>query len=283
MTKTQHPKSKQGGFWPFARRTSFVIRHSSFVITLLCLNLFAQTNPPVSNHLITEADFAAYAKSNFWQAHTRYSKEAGNSEAAWQFARACFDLAEFATNNAERVEIAEQGISACRQLAAREPNSAPAHYYLAMNLGQVARTKGLGALKIVNDMEREFSTARSLDEHFDNAGPERNLGLLYRDAPAFGSIGSRKKARQHLQRASDLAPQYPENRLNLIESFLKWGDRTDARRELKALEALRPKARANFTGDAWAASWADWEARLKTLKKQLEEPSRAIEAPRQKN
>ena len=35
--------------------------------------------------------------------------------AAWQFGRACFDLAEFATNNTERASLAEQGIAACRQ------------------------------------------------------------------------------------------------------------------------------------------------------------------------
>jgi hypothetical protein len=75
-------------------------------------------------------------------------------------------------------------------------------------------------------MEREFSLARKLDEHFADAGPDHNLGLLYRDAPALGSIGSRAKARQHLQRAVELAPQYPEKRLNLIEAYLKWATAT---------------------------------------------------------
>ena len=101
-----------------------------------------------------------------------------------------------------------------------------------MNLGQLARTKGLGALKLVDQMEREFSRARELDEQLDYAGPDRNLGLLYRDAPAIGSVGSRTRAREHLKRAVELAPQYPENRLNLIEAYLKWGERTGAYREL---------------------------------------------------
>ena len=92
-----------------------------------------------------------------------------------------------------------------------------------MNLGQLARTKGLGALKLVNQMEHEFTRARDLDEQLDWAGPDRNLGLLYRDAPAIGSIGSRTKAREHLKRAVELAPQYPENRLNLIEAYLQLG------------------------------------------------------------
>ena len=65
-----------------------------------------------------------------------------------------------------------------------------------MNLGQLARTELLGALKLVKEMEREFKTAADLDKQFDYAGPERCLGLLYRDAPGWpASIGSRRKAR----------------------------------------------------------------------------------------
>jgi hypothetical protein len=206
-----------------------------------------------------------------------------NAEAAWQFGRACFDWAEFATNNTQRAEIAEQGIAACRRLIAREPQSAPAHYYLAMNLGQLARTKNLGALKIVDEMEREFKTARNMDERFDYAGPDRNLGLLYFEAPVIASIGSRSKARQHLQRAVEVAPEYPENRLNLIEACLKWSDRNGARRELKALEALWPAARANLVGEAWAMSWVDWEARLKKARRKTEEVVRPIVSPRNRS
>src|SRR5439155_14472761 len=138
---------------------------------------------------------------------------------------------------------------------------------LGMNLGQLARTKGLGALKIVDQMEREFKAARELDEHLDYAGPDRNLGLLYRDAPSVGSVGSRTKARKHLQRAAELAPEYPENGLNLIETCLRWSDRNGARRELKALEAAWPEARSKFSGPNWSVSWADWEQRLKLGKK----------------
>ena len=213
----------------------------------------------------------------------RVTKKApGEAAAAWQFGRACFDLAEFATNNAGRASLAEQGIAACRFALARESDSAPAHYYLGMNLGQLARTKGLSALKLVDQMEGEFSRARDLDEHFDYAGPDRNLGLLYRDAPVIGSVGSRTRAREHLRRAVELAPQYPENRLNLIEAYMKWGERTGAYRELQTLEAAWPAARTNFVGEAWAASWADWEPRLKKLKKKVEEPTKPLGTPREK-
>jgi tetratricopeptide (TPR) repeat protein len=192
-------------------------------------------------------------------------------QSAWQYAQACFDLADFATNRSQRASLAEQGIGACRQALVRESNSAPLHYYLGLNLGQLARTKTLGALRLVDQMEKEFTTASQLNSNLDFAGPDRALGLLYRDAPSFGSIGSRTKARECLQRAFELAPQFPENGLILIESELKWSDRSAARLNLKKVEERLPKAREEFSGAAWEDSWTDWDGRLTTLKKSLDE------------
>ncbi len=220
------------------------------------------------------ADFAARARREYAEARTRFQSDTNNADAAWRFARACFDVTEFSTNNAEKAEIAEKGIAVSRQLVARKPALAEAHYYLGMNLGQLADTKrNLAALKIVKEMEREFQTAADLNKQLDYAGPDRNLGLLYWEAPNLISIGSRSKARQHLQRAVELAPDFPENRLNLIEAYIKWGERKDALREVQALEELWPAAMKKFTGDDWAASRADWEKRFNAAKAKL--PDRA--------
>jgi tetratricopeptide (TPR) repeat protein len=247
-----------------------------------CLGFLAGINPGLASAPTAETEFAAYAKRNFQEAQAHYRKAPGEGAAAWQFGRACFDLAEFATNRTERASLAERGIAACRVALARGSNSAPSYYYLGMNLAQLARTKGLSALVLVDQMEVEFSRARDLDEHFDYAGPDRNLGLLYRDAPVFGSVGSRTRAREHLRRAVEVAPQYPENRLSLIETYIKWGERTGAYRELQTLEAAWPAARTNFVGEAWASSWADWEPRLKKLKKKAEESTKPVGSPREK-
>lgn len=218
--------------------------------------------------------FVVRAHQKFIEARKHYLARPNDAEAAWQFARACFDRADYATNNVERALIAEQGITACRQLLARKLRMVEAHYYLGMNLGQLARTKTLGALKIVDEMEEEFKSARALNEHFDYTGPDRNLGLLYLEAPRFASIGDRNKARQHLLKSIELSPEYPENRLNFAEACLKWGDHQLAKRELKALDQTWPKARARFTGPDWEAGWLDWEARLQRLRGKVESPGK---------
>ena len=216
---------------------------------------------------VTAADFAGRALKIYLLSRDRLRAEQTSTNLAWQFGRAAFDWAEFATNDTQRAGIAREGIAACRQLTARQPDLAAGHYYLAMNLGQLARTKFLGALPIVEEMETEFKSAAALDARFDYAGAERSLGLLYFDAPGWPtSVGSRSKARLHLERAVTLSPDYPDNRLSLLEVYLKWGDKEGIQRELLKLEELLPKARLKLVGEAWDVNWADWNLRWKKIR-----------------
>lgn len=219
------------------------------------------------------------AERAFAQAKTNYSMHSADIRAAWEFGRSTFELADILPGNARRALVAQEGIAACKQALERAPDSAPLHYYLGLNLGELARTKTLGALRLVDQMEKEFIKSIELDPSFDYAGAERSLGILYRDAPVLASIGSKSKARTHLQRALELAPHYPENRLDMVESELKWGNRKAARRELQLLEDGWEAARAELAGPAWVASWADWTARLEKARKALEEPAK-LETPR---
>ena len=206
----------------------------------------------------------SHAQEAFATAQRTYETEPTNNVVAWKFAKAAFDRGEFATNDTERAAIAVQGISACRKILQRDPRCMQAHYYLALNLGQLARTKLLGALPLVSEMEGSFKKARQLDENFDYAGADRFLGQLYHQAPGW-SVGSQSKARKHLERAVELAPNYPENRISLAEASLKWRDKKLAQRELDALAKLWPTAKTNFTGADWAAFWADWQPRYDKL------------------
>lgn len=230
-------------------------------LALLASQAAADTNSAPRNQLL------AHAQKTYDHAQKEFEAGPTNNVAAWQFARAAFNRAEFATNDTERAALAVQGIGACRKATERDPKCAPAFYYLGLNLGQLARTKLLGALPLVSEMERGFKTARQLDEHFDYAGPDRFLGQLYFQAPGWpASVGSQSKARKHLTRAVELAPDYPENRLNLAEAALKWRDKKLAQRELETLESLWPSAQTNFAGADWAAFWADWQPRYDKLR-----------------
>jgi hypothetical protein len=250
------------------------------LLTALWLSVCSQVSPFVQGVWAGETEWAAAAARDYQAARTHYKLQPRDEAAGWQFARACSDFADFATNSSQRAGLAGEGIAACEQILSRNSNSASAHYYKAVNLGQLAMTRGLGALKLIKSMQQEFEAARQLDETIDHGGPDRGLGLLYRDAPSIGSVGSRSRARLHLQRAVELAPDFPENRLDLIEAYVSWSDRNGARRELKALEEIWPGAHNQYRGLTWASSWADWEQRFNALKKKIEEPPKVLESPR---
>lgn len=241
------------------------IRKSASLAALLSLCAWGAAAEPQP----ASTDFAARAERIYREAAATFDRSPTNVTAAWQFGRASFDWAEFAPDAARRAGIAERGIAACRMAVSMDTNLAAAPYYLGMNLGQLARTKTLGALKLVDEMETLFERARRLDERFDHAGPDRNLGLLYLEAPGWPvSLGSRSKARRHLARSVALAPDHPENRLNLLEARLRWRD-DDLQPDVEALAVLLPRARATLAGEEWLAAWTDWDRRWRDIQRRV--------------
>ncbi len=211
-------------------------------------------------------DVPPVIQRNYAAACQRYQASPENDEAAWQLGRACFDRAEFARHRSERASLANQGMAVCTKLIARSPSLAAGHYYLAMNMAQLARTELLGALSLVRKMESQWLIARSLDDKFDYAGPDRFLGLLYRDAPGAPiSLGNSAEARKHLLRAVAISPNFPENHLNLIETYLLWNKTSAAADALEKLRAQLPAAHKEFATEYWEPSWQDWNSRLKEI------------------
>lgn len=216
--------------------------------------------------VIRQADKQLDSARKQFKAGIEKNATSGTYEAGWHLGRACFQRAEFAKDDKERVALAEEGIKACRELVKRKPDSVGGYYYLAMNLGQMARVKKLQALGMVKEMEGHFNRARELDEKFSYAGPDRNLGLLYLRAPRFISVGDKVRALKHLRHAAKLAPEYPANHLNLLEAFIDAEDEKGVAAECATLEILMPAARKKFLGDNWSADWIVWNKRWHELR-----------------
>jgi hypothetical protein len=232
-----------------------------------------------AGQVATNSIFAARAQRAFDLAQKNYLADTNSTAAALELARTSFDLADLAANNSRRAEIARTGIAVCRQWLAHAPKSAPGHYYLAMNLGELAQAEApsIAAYKLVHEVEREFTEAAELDVRFDHAGPARSLGELYLQAPGWPfSVGSKHKAREWLERAAALAPDYPENQLNLAEAQLKWRQREALEKTMKNLDAGWPAARTNFTGEAWEQSWLDWNARRVAVKAEFQKIYKSV-------
>src|SRR4051812_22476643 len=99
-----------------------------------------------------ETNFAADAEHSYQSTLAHWRQHPTSVTAAVEVAHAAFTWSDFPMRDDPRAEIARRGIEAARDAIAREPTNAAAHYWLALDLGQLARTKSLGALPLVREM-----------------------------------------------------------------------------------------------------------------------------------
>jgi tetratricopeptide (TPR) repeat protein len=259
-------RPKPNACWPFPlpEMARFVLILSIFG----SLSAGADTNSAAAIPAPTQSQ----ASNLYIVARSNYVAQAGNTTSAWRFAEACFERAEYATNDTQRAAFAEEGIAAARFATEMDPKSAPAHFYLAMNKGQLARTRSLTALTLVKEMEESFLRSLKLDPTFDYAAAHRSLGMLYLDAPRWpASIGNKSKARKHLEKAVELAPDYPTNHLTLMDAYLRWGDKSPLTTAMNRYRRILPKVQEKYAGDRWQSSWRNWNADWqKVVQKSLE-------------
>ncbi len=228
--------------------------------------------------LISPASFGLLGESQqqrlsrvYDEARSEHLKSPGRPSLAWTLARACFDRAEGISSRPVRSALAKEGVEACRLALKESPADAACRYYLGLNLGILAQTQPLRALGLVREMESQWQACQLLDPGFDHAGADRSLGMLYAECPPSPlSVGSRSKARFHLARAVQLAPDHPENRILWIEFLIQRGEKSTAAEEFKTLKKILPDARIRLRGDAWEDTWKTWERRTETLQALLE-------------
>lgn len=260
------PTCRQAARAPVAGARANSLSLHSLIWMLAALGLITGDDLFAAETPVGPARFVERAQRLYLQARERHAQQPGDPATGVRLAKACFDRAEFATNDTERAALAVEGINVCRQVIERDSASAAAHLFLGLNLGQLARTKTLGALRLVGEMETEFKRAIALEPAVEYAGPDRYLGQLYHQAPGWPtSIGSRSRARQHLTRACELSPDYPDNRLALLEALMEWHDRRNFLKEARLYLELLPASRGKYSGEPWAAAWAEWDQRWQKL------------------
>jgi tetratricopeptide (TPR) repeat protein len=253
----------QNRLTPFSGVRNLRLRAKPYFFVLMLLTLMTVNLCRAEEDSRVRTNAVLRAEKAYNELSRKHRENPENLEVAWQLSRACFDHAEFAPNDETRAQIGNEGVAAARKAIALNTTNGAAHYYLGMNLGQVARTKSLGALKIVSEMETEFILARKYDEKLDCGGPDRSLGLLYLNSPAWPiSIGNRIKARDHLQRALDLAPDFPENHLCLIEAMADWKEYARVTPGVAKLREIWPAAEKRYSSEEYTLSWVDWKQRL---------------------
>ena len=178
-------------------------------------------------------------------------------------AKACgFLTEEFPNDKAARGRYADRGAAYARVAQAADASRVEGHYWLGINLGQLATTKTNGA-ELVPKVLEAAKEATKLDEKYDFAGPLRLLGSLYAKAPEPPvSVGDREEGVRNLERAVELYPGYPQNVLHLGDALLANDKLADAERRYNQVLNAQPDPL--------------WAARLDAWKKQARDGLRSV-------
>jgi tetratricopeptide (TPR) repeat protein len=190
-----------------------------------------------------------------WEPCTRSEAEAFAAEAdtdglAAVRAASCYLLlVTEETDGATRLADAKRGRTLAEAALKTYPESGGAHYLAAYLTALEAQNDRVRGLSLVPIIEREALAAAEFNPKVDHGGPDRMLGELYLRAPGLPmSVGDPAKAVVHYRRARDQDPNYPENRLGLIEALMAEDELKEACDELgEFLTEMPPQDEAKET------------------------------------
>ncbi|MFC2075176.1 TRAP transporter TatT component family protein [Bdellovibrionota bacterium] len=152
--------------------------------------------------------------------HERYPRQA---DVLSRLAKCYYFIGKFSQSKKKKLDAYKRGFDYSQKALAIEPNHLEGNFWHGINIGRYSSTKGaLSALNNVRKIVASMEKVISIDPKFKNAGAHIVLGRVYLEAPGRPfSIGNKKKALEHLQKAKELDPNYYETRLYLMELYDK--------------------------------------------------------------
>lgn len=142
---------------------------------------------------------------------------------------------EAAEDADDKLAFFDEGVECGEAAVGIDENSLEGNFWLAVCYGAYGQEKGImQSLALVQPMKERAEKALEIDGGYFYGGPYRVLGRLYHKAPGFPfSIGSTRKAIEHLEKAVEAGPKFYLNRLFLAEAYLSNRDRAKAREQLE--------------------------------------------------
>lgn len=161
-----------------------------------------------------------------------------DSECAWAYgllSEINYWFGEYADDGEDKIFFFNEGVECGKEGIAIDADSTEANFWLAANYGSYGQEKGImQSLALVKPIKETAEKVLELDETYFYGGAHRVLGRLYHKAPGFPiSIGSTKKAIEHLEKAVSSGPKFFLNRIFLAEAYISNRDKAKAREHLE--------------------------------------------------
>ncbi len=154
-------------------------------------------------------------------------------EILWRAARYRWWVADGATDERLKKQVAKEGWSLAERAVKANPGAAQGHFYVAVNIG--AYSQAVGILKALGEgLEGKFNEqlelARQANEQFDRSGPRNAKGRYYWELPWPKRDLARSRA--ELKVVTERHPEHLRSWLYLAETELKDGNPKEARAAL---------------------------------------------------
>lgn len=233
------------------KRLSFILVVLGLAGGLLaCQSKRSEAPPPGGNEsaaeLIAQADKLYAGREDLARVRAGINSlkralalESGNYEAAWRLAKFDYYLGAHTTDDGERGRAFREGAEAGKAAVQLQDNKPEGHFWLGANYGGSAQHSTLAGLTSVDDITKEMETVLRLDEGYQSGSAYMALGQLYLAAPKMLG-GDPQKAVTLLEKGLRFGENNALLHLRLADAYVAVGRNDDARKQLDAINNLKP-------------------------------------------
>jgi tetratricopeptide (TPR) repeat protein len=192
-----------------------------------------------ADKLYAEREDLARLRTGITSLRRALAVERGNYEAAWRLAKFDYYLGAHTTDDRERDKAFRDGAEAGRAAVELQANKPEGHFWLGANYGGSAEHSALAGLSSVDSIIEEMETVIKLDEGYQSGSAYMALGQVYLKAPGMLG-GDEQKAVQNLEKGLRFGENNAFLRLRLAEAYVAVKRYDDARKQLDALNNIKP-------------------------------------------
>jgi tetratricopeptide (TPR) repeat protein len=167
------------------------------------------------------------------------SVERGNYDAAWRLSKFDYYLGAHTPDEKERDRAFKDGADAGQAAIQLQANKPEGHFWLGANYGGSAEHSALAGLSSVDSIIEEMETVLRLDEGYQSGSAYMALGQVYLKAPGMLG-GDHQKAVEVMEKGLRFGEDNAFLRLRLAEAYVAVKRYDDARKQLDALNNIKP-------------------------------------------
>lgn len=165
-----------------------------------------------------------------------------------------------------------EGIVSSERCILAAPDNAGCYYWRAVNTGLFLRVNIIGYQRGVKKMIEDCKKVIAFDPSYEHAGAFLILGQLYTQLPQTGGtadsvVRNLPFAEENLKKATEIAPDYPENYLSLAETLYEEEKKSEAAEALAKGKELSSNWRGDRSYNEWVGMIRKLEKKIRKMKK----------------